>query len=162
MSALADPSYATDELAHEWDTWSVSRSQAAYVGAETLFRIDAPTLVDSGWLYATTHDLERVMARRYGWDSYNALPTTIDSVSHALRFLGEFLQHDSAPPTIVPLADGGVQLEWHRGGVDIEASFPAGDRPELYVRDLESGDEYELDLSQGYDAALPYVTRLSA
>ena len=66
----------------------------------------APTL---GGLNPLTTDWAQVLlALPQGWDSYDASPIC----SIALETLGKF--------AIVPLSSGGVQLEVHRNGYDIE------------------------------------------
>lgn len=49
--------------------------------------------------------------RERDWDSYGAVPTTPEALG-ALRGLA-----------IVPTANGGLQVEMHAGGVEIEAEF---------------------------------------
>ena len=48
-----------------------------------------------------------------GWDGYAGLPVSRLHANRALRFLGQFMEDGLPMPEIVPLADGGVQLEWH-------------------------------------------------
>lgn len=79
------------------------------------------------------------------WDSYDGLPMTPAALSNAMTFLAGFVDADSAAPSVVPMSDGGVQLEWHRGDLDVEVSFPTIDEPELYIYDLTSGEEFQGD-----------------
>jgi hypothetical protein len=55
-----------------------------------------------------------------GWDGGSAEVLTDDACETAIRLL--VLLAIPAPPTVqlVPLTDGGVQLEWHVGGNDVE------------------------------------------
>ena len=80
-----------------------------------------------------------------GWDGYHGVPVTRANVQMAAHFLDRFLDSSSAAPWLVPLSGGGLQLEWHQGGLDIEVAYPADDVPEMYVRDLASGEEWEID-----------------
>lgn len=42
----------------------------------------------------------------------------------ALLLLVEVMDNDDAPPpSVVPLNDGGVQVEWHRHGRNLEKQF---------------------------------------
>lgn len=47
------------------------------------------------------------------WDGYGGRPVTRRHANRAMTFLGRIMRDDLPPPEIVPLADGGVQLEWH-------------------------------------------------
>ena len=54
------------------------------------------------------------------WDSYGAEPVTNASLEQADLLLN-WLKHIGAQdPRPVPTVDGGVQLEWHTGGLDVE------------------------------------------
>lgn len=102
-------------------------------------------LWSSTWLRPVISDLERTVALDIGWDSYEGLPTTAQCIERAMLFLGAVLDRDSSPPCVVPLSDGGVQLVWNENELDIEATFPVADEPELYIHDLASDQELELN-----------------
>jgi hypothetical protein len=51
---------------------------------------------------------------------------------------------DSSPaPAVVPLGDGGLQLEWHRKQQDLEVVFPADDTPQFFYQNRSTGVEQE-------------------
>lgn len=54
------------------------------------------------------------------WDGRSAEMLTDDACETAVRLLASLAI--PAPPTaqLVPLTDGGVQLEWHAGGINVE------------------------------------------
>jgi hypothetical protein len=49
-------------------------------------------------------------------------------------------------PAIMPLSNGGVQLEWHRKGWDVEIEIFGGPKIDVYLRNLATGEETELEL----------------
>lgn len=53
------------------------------------------------------------------WDSYGAREVTKQSVETALT-LASVLSDDTPPPAIVPTPAGGIQMEWHASGIDLE------------------------------------------
>lgn len=63
-----------------------------------------------------------LLALQPGWDSYSAKAINAIAVNRALRFC-EWLADDAPVPDLVPLNDGGVQLEWHTEGMDEEMEF---------------------------------------
>jgi hypothetical protein len=50
------------------------------------------------------------------WDSYGGLPLDQRHARTAWRFLEGFMTNDTPLPDFVPLADGGIQLEWEVDG----------------------------------------------
>lgn len=54
-------------------------------------------------------------ALEQNWDSYGAPPLDRATILRAEAWL--------AAACIVPCSGGGVQIEWHRDGVEIEVSF---------------------------------------
>lgn len=59
-----------------------------------------------------------------GWDSYDAKPPTPEALRAARGFLDGL-----GLAWIVPCSDGGVQVEWHVNGVDVEVTFqPNGEQ----------------------------------
>ena len=107
------------------------------------------------WLKQALDRISALTALAEGWDGYGGRAVDASVVMDAVRFLTEVAYPGISNPSIVPLATGGLQIEWHRGGVDVEVIFCDED-PGLLVLDHDSGDEHELPIS---DAASE-VTRL--
>jgi hypothetical protein len=117
----------------------------------------------AAWFNTTVAGVFRALALRRGWDTYNARPVAYASVQDALSFLAQTIEPTTAPPAVVPLADGGVQMEWHQGGLDVEIAFSPNEEPEMYVADHETGTEWDLNpLSPQFDEVRPLLTRLHA
>src|SRR3954452_12705561 len=88
------------------------------------------------WLNRTLAQLRDLATLATGWDTYAGRPIGRGLLYDALRFLLRQLNNDSPAPSMVPTSDGGVLLEWHRAGVDVEVSFSDGEMPELYFLDI--------------------------
>ena len=58
-----------------------------------------------------------------------------------LQVLNDVMDASIPTPQIVPTADGGVQVEWHQNGLDIELFAAAPYECELYVHDHHTGAE---------------------
>jgi hypothetical protein len=120
-----------------------------------------PMSMQFEWLGDTVKGLGNTLGLARGWDTYNGAPVSPQSVQRALAFLLGFLEPSSPTPAVVPLSDGGVQMEWHRGGLDVELTFSPREAPELFVRDVESGDEWEGDATPELVAQVrPLLARL--
>lgn len=65
-------------------------------------------------------ELNRLFVLPSGWDDYTADEVTIEAVRELVDVLFVAVSASTLPPQIFPLADGGLQAEWHVGGSDIE------------------------------------------
>lgn len=60
------------------------------------------------------------------------------------------MQFQTPAPSIVPMSDGGLQLEWHREGYDVELAIYSTDDVELSIEfpdDREPVEEKPVKLS---------------
>lgn len=62
------------------------------------------------------------------WDTYGAKPITEQALKAAMEITGIIA---NKPPSIVPTVEGGIQLEWHTCGHNIEIEIgPDGQQKE--------------------------------
>lgn len=103
------------------------------------------TSAASPWFGTALNRISRLTSLAVGWNGYESHEIRADMVMEAVEFLTRVAFPGIAAPAIVPLADGGVQVEWHSGGLDIEVAFSDED-PGVYVEDRQSGKSEELSL----------------
>ncbi len=77
------------------------------------------------------------------WDHHGAPPIDEKDIGAALNVLNEVMAPDTPPPAIVPISGGGLQMEWHRASLDVEIVVGLGDDDGLYLREVNSGREWE-------------------
>jgi len=70
-----------------------------------------------------------------GWDSYNALPLRHDTAAFALSVLNSVMKSQTPLPHVAPTSDGGLQLDWHEKGIDLELHIAAPYDCDLWFRD---------------------------
>jgi hypothetical protein len=121
-----------------------------------VYKVVAPDA--SPWYRAALDRISALTALAVGWNGYEALEVKGDMAIDAAAFLTKVAFPGIAAPSITPLADGGVQVEWHRGGLDIEVAF-SDEEPGVYVVDREGG-EVELPLTEAVSAIAGYWPRL--
>ena len=106
---------------------------------------------DVEWFAPALTDLQIVM----NVDPADRESTDPSYAAQALTFFASALPPTTAPPSLSPLNDGGVQAEWHRGGLDVEIVFsPDESESGIFVRDKETGEEQELALDPAAFRAL--------
>lgn len=113
------------------------------------------------WTGPVLQSLSDRWGARPGWDSYRAQPTNPQLVVKLLNILSELMQPDYHPPQITPLADGGVQAEWHSRGQDLEIVVTADERPAYYYFNQVSGAEEEAEIEPNSAHVQNLIERLS-
>lgn len=74
-----------------------------------------------GWFGARlAEELNRLLALPPRWDGDTADEVKAEAVAEAIRVLASVASVDTIAPQLFPLADGGIQIEWHVGGNDVE------------------------------------------
>jgi hypothetical protein len=63
--------------------------------------------------------VEKLKELPRGWDSYDGVPMRED-VATKVYELGLALIPKETSFHVIPLSDGGAQIEWHRDGIDVE------------------------------------------
>lgn len=104
-------------------------------------------------LSGETARFEHIAALRDNWDSYGGLAPDARAIECAKRLLVML----RCEPAIVPRSCGGVQLEWHRSGLEIEIAIPASGGTVFYV-DEDLGGEDPAPLSSVAAGEPPTVT----
>lgn len=78
------------------------------------------------WLYPTLRAMAALPWWTDNWGS-GATRTQIRAMASMLEILVAILDSQAPPPAVVPTWNGGVQVEWHRSGIDLEIEVdPAG------------------------------------
>src|SRR6476659_749758 len=72
------------------------------------------------WLAKADETLQTLLALPPNWNSYGARTIQPDVVQATSSLLHDIARDDTPQPAIVPTVRGGVQLEWHTRGVDLE------------------------------------------
>lgn len=159
-TAEARPQYLLDRVVHVDSHAPSSGSLTSGVGAPVVtMRVGfaAP------WFSNAIGRLEDLASLAPGWDSYGAKSVAADMAMAAVRFLADVAVASPGvhEPSIVPLSDGGIQVEWHRCGIDLEVAF-SDDEPGVSCVDHTSDEAAERPLSDALNEVLRVATRLNA
>ena len=95
------------------------------------------------WLHRVRKELNELLSLPVNWDGAGAVPVQLPAASAALRLMLQFMSDDRQFPAIVPTNTGGLQLEWHRRGVDLELRIEPNGRASYFFEDLGSGESDE-------------------
>ena len=79
------------------------------------------------WFYPTLRAMAALPWWTDNWSS-GATRTQAAAIVYMLEILIKVLDSRTPPPAVVPTWNGGVQVEWHRNGIDLEIEVaPEGD-----------------------------------
>lgn len=106
------------------------------------------------WIDITLTRLQSLAQLVTGWDSYDSQPVDSSRVQQAYWLLQSIMDDDTPAPTLVPTSDGGIQMEWHTLGVELEIGLVSDADLDVSFEDLD-GVEDSLDGVFSHD-----VTRL--
>ena len=84
------------------------------------------------WLRPTITRAGSLLSLPSNWDRFGAPPIEATAIQNAIDTLGLFMSDLSSLPQWTPTRNGGVQLDWHEHGIDLEIAFER-DSPEGYV-----------------------------
>lgn len=112
------------------------------------------------WLMPTVQCLLDLLQLPRNWDGYGAVEIREQIAQKALMVLVEVMDNDAPAPSVVPLSDGGIQVEWHRHGHNLEIEFPAREAPSFYYYEGGGQVESEGQVSKSYDRIQAYISSL--
>lgn len=95
------------------------------------------------WIEPTISGFIGIQTLPDNWNTYGARKVNRDLISQSLAVLELIMEATSPAPSIVPLSDGGLQLEWHRKQQDLEIAFTADEAPRFYYENRTTGLEQE-------------------
>ena len=117
------------------------------------------------WLGGAEKALQGFLALPVNWDSYGARRIDPGTVDTGKQLLSSFIPPGSPPPHVAPTSRGGIQIEWHTQGIDLEIEVVSPDRLQIfYESPKEPEKEFEFnspfaDLRKFLEEKLPRMTR---
>lgn len=85
------------------------------------------------WFGDVVERLGQYLSYGENWNGYGERAITGHAVLRTVSLLTKVAM-DGPEPAVVPMSDGGIQIEWHYGGTEIEIEVPPDDRELRVVR----------------------------
>ena len=76
------------------------------------------------WVKPTLEAVVPLFSLQKNWDTYGALPINAKTTERALEVLLTIMGYETPAPSVVHTSGGGIQFEWHLGGIDLEIDIP--------------------------------------
>ena len=147
---------SSDWLENVTDTTTDNEYTLSGRGDAVLEATPGPTIRVSGqvpdWFHAARRTMVELLGLPENWDSYGAQPVKPESVLFALEFLLSTTNEKVPEPSIVPISNGGLQIEWHTHGLDLEVEFEPTGHGHVTYENRDQGTEWEDELphARGY------------
>ena len=95
------------------------------------------------------------------WDSYSAKPIAPRNAIQAIKLLADLLRSSTPAPAVVPTVQGGIQLEWHTKGVNIEVYVDTSEDVSFFAERVATGESCEQLLAGHEGELLEWLARIS-
>ena len=104
--------------------------------------IISPRLAGLRWFDQTFSQLTGFLSLGENWNGYGEHPIHGSAVKRAVAVL-DAVCPDAPAPYVVPMSDGGVQIEWAAGGFEVEVEVPPTGPAQILIVE-PSGREIEM------------------
>jgi hypothetical protein len=105
------------------------------------------------WVPDLAETFSSLLSLAANWNGYGAPAISTDVARAALGLAFQINVSPDLAPTIIPTQDGGIQFEWHTGGVDLEVELLPNGAVDLWYEDAVAGAERDERLFALHDAA---------
>jgi hypothetical protein len=121
--------------------------------------------LDSGeltptWFMPVLQGFANLVTLKDGWDGSGAARIHRATINRALGAIEQLLPHDAPPPSVVPIPDSGLQIEWHRNHRDLEIEFCPDGAVEFYYFDEKTKEEREGPVGPNFVTVKKYLDRI--
>jgi len=112
------------------------------------------------WLQVAADRVAELLNLPENWDSYGAKQVNVELAVSSLNLLSQIMRNGTPVPSIVPTNSGGIQLEWHRNGVDLEIELISPRKFGVLFVDRVSGEERDEVISSDLRMLARAIARL--
>ncbi len=161
VQSIAVLSHPMQRASHRTGTITVSTKLGDEERTFTFTVEDAARI--PGWLKPTLKRATRLFLLPFNWDNEGGKVIERSSVMSAITSLMDLMGDNSSLPQWLPTSEGGVQLEWHEGGIDLEIEFSAdGTESHVVFADLNKPErDWHGSLASNSEKLAPiFTTRL--
>jgi hypothetical protein len=114
------------------------------------------------WRRAAERRLIELIRLPAGWDGHQGKPVNAIIASYAYGLLEALLTRPGVPlATLTPLSYGGLMLEWHRKGWDVEIEINTPSSHYVYTYELSSSAENEFWLGARLEALRDVIAKIA-
>ncbi len=106
-----------------------------------------PDADEPSWLLPSLRALDEIGWLPENWNSYGAKPVAVEAAVATLRLMAAMMTDATPLPAFVPTQSGGIQLEWHVRGIDLEIDVRPTRRLFASFEDHRTTEEWEAEIT---------------
>ena len=106
-----------------------------------------PDADEPSWLLPLLRALDEIGSLPENWNSYGAKPVAVEAAVATLRLMAVMMTDATPLPAFVPTQSGGIQLEWHVRGIDLEIDVRPTRRLFASFEDHRTREEWEAEIT---------------
>ncbi len=141
-----DPRYRTQAMGNTLDQSLAFTSPWERVGTPLVLEV-GPSLALAPWFPSIRATVERLASFQHGWNGGREQQVSFDSIRRVVEILN-FVAEVASSPSLVPVSDGSLQIEWHgrTGSLEVEVGI-TGEAVAVAYSDTDGDDEVEWNIS---------------
>jgi hypothetical protein len=113
------------------------------------------------WVAPTLKTLGQLLTLPQDWNSYGSRAVDPACAWAAWQLLLLVMGEDSPVPSLVPTSRGGVQIEWHAKGIDLEIEVVTPQQFHVSFEDADTAEAWEKEMTDAARELPPWIARLS-
>ncbi len=114
------------------------------------------------WLRPTIDRMNRLIRLPEDWDRHDGQGVRHDTAFFAIQILLQTLDSEAPIPFISPLSYGGIQIEWHEKGIDLEIEVVAPNKVIVNFQDSRTGmSDEDVTLSSNFGYLEDVISQLT-
>ena len=98
------------------------------------------------WRSRIERRLFEIGCLKSGWDGHQGKPVNSATLDFTVKILVGLMQPRIPEPSIGATSYGGIQIEWHRKGWDLEIEIIAPNQLEVFLRNVHTDEIEEFNL----------------
>lgn len=114
---------------------------------EATFAVSRATMT-SAWFNQVVRRLAALLALAPNWNGYGERTIHPASAKRLVALL-DVIAYSGDTPAVVPLSDGSLQLEWHRGDLSLEVEVPPNGPAVGWLSGADQDEEWVITTPEG-------------
>jgi hypothetical protein len=114
-----------------------------------------------GWVIPTALAVSKLLNLPENWDSYGAAALDRYKALAAIDVLINVAGDVTPAPSVAPTPSGGLQFEWHRGGIDLEFEVVSHNAVRVFFENLNTKASWEGELIGDLRPLITFIDEIS-